>query len=959
MSSPHLNQSQDSRIPPEDITKLKEVIEEPRAEISAGPTLSEKTNMSADSAIPPRTRDFGFIPIPERRRYHPERTFQFTLALNIIFGFASTATVANLYYCQPLLVKFAQYFQISEAAVSSIPTITQAGYATGLLLISPLGDLVRRRGLLLAVLTASTLVAMGIALSRNLVSVQVLSYFLGVSSVTPQILIPFAGDLAPPNRRGTAISIVLSGLLLGIIFGRAIGGVIGDASHSWKNVYWIAVGIQGVALAVLWWVLPDWPSKVEAIRTKEGANEQQRPTYLTILWTMAKLAVTEPILIQGCLINLMNQVVFSSFWVTLTFLLAGSPFHYSTYVLTLLVLAVSLTGYMGVSSLKIGLFGLVGALGVMTAPFVGRLIDGLVLWVGILIGVVFGLVSQIVLVVGAGLNIAPIIIGCIGLDFALQVAIATRIYEIDPALRARLNAVFVISGFTGQVIGSALGSHVYLSAGWRANYATSIGFCGAMLLILLARGPHCERNTWFGWQGGGRLKKEKPKPKGDEEQNGTQRTMSEYMSEGSDAEYYDEDDEVMNSDGAEETDEESVEEGDYGSMEMSVTALSKPQKKVYEIDYEVLSSSDIEKSMAKEADLLCGMLGVDITTSYQLLRFMNWNKEKLIDKFMEDPDAVKQKAGIADTPPKFTSPSAAPPPPPPVASSSSSSTPRRSTRSSNKTAAPPPPVVDETWSCPICCCEPELPTGVMSLECNHPFCTDCWQTYMTGKIREEGEHTIRCMESGCNELVPDTVILGTVPDAPKEGVVVLEDETKDKYKELLVRYFVQCNSALRFCPAPSCDYTVQCSAASTKSSLETIVPTVRCGRNHSFCFGCGEEGDHRPLICTIAKLWLKKCQDDSETANWIKTNTKECPKCHSTIEKNGGCNHMTCKKCKNEFCWVCMGPWSEHGNAWYSCNRFDEKEGVDARDAQSLSRASLERYLHYYNRWANHEQSAR
>jgi ariadne-1 len=113
------------------------------------------------------------------------------------------------------------------------------------------------------------------------------------------------------------------------------------------------------------------------------------------------------------------------------------------------------------------------------------------------------------------------------------------------------------------------------------------------------------------------------------------------------------------------------------------------------------------------------------------------------------------------------------------------------------------------------------------------------------------------------------------------------------------------------------------------------------------------------------KKWVKKCKDDSETANWISANTKECGKCQSTIEKNGGCNHMTCRKCRYEFCWVCMGkycfcsalfeerenltklflgPWSEHGTAWYNCNRFDESK--DVTDKKSKSRASLERYLH-------------
>lgn len=56
---------------------------------------------------------------------------------------------------------------------------------------------------------------------------------------------------------------------------------------------------------------------------------------------------------------------------------------------------------------------------------------------------------------------------------------------------------------------------------------------------------------------------------------------------------------------------------------------------------------------------------------------------------------------------------------------------------------------------------------------------------------------------------------------------------------------------------------------------------------------------------------------------------------------------------------MCMGLWAEHGSSWYNCNRYEEKSGNDARDTQAKSRQSLERYLHYYNRYANHEQSAK
>ena len=171
-----------------------------------------------------------------------------------------------------------------------------------------------------------------------------------------------------------------------------------------------------------------------------------------------------------------------------------------------------------------------------------------------------------------------------------------------------------------------------------------------------------------------------------------------------------------------------------------------------------------------------------------------------------------------------------------------------------------------------------------------------------------------------------------------------------------MRTYVDDKDNLKWCPAPNCSYAVDCSVK--PRDLKRIVPTVTCTCGYHFCFGCSLN-DHQPAPCILVKMWLKKCADDSETANWISANTKECPKCASTIEKNGGCNHMTCRKCRHEFCWMCMGLWSEHGTSWYNCSRYEEKSGHDARDAQAKSRQSLERYLHYYNRYANHEQSAK
>ena len=148
----------------------------------------------------------------------------------------------------------------------------------------------------------SAALTIGLPLTSSLHVFEGLSFLIGFASVVPQVMMPFAADLAPPHKRASALSIVLSGLLLGILFARVLAGVIANFV-TWHVVYWLALGLQGAILVLLYFKLPDYPAK----------NEHM--SYFGILYTMAKFAVTEPVLIQACLINIASMSCFTNFWV--------------------------------------------------------------------------------------------------------------------------------------------------------------------------------------------------------------------------------------------------------------------------------------------------------------------------------------------------------------------------------------------------------------------------------------------------------------------------------------------------------------------------------------------------------------------------------------------------------------------------------------------------------------------
>lgn len=128
------------------------------------------------------------------------------------------------------------------------------------------------------------------------------SFLVGVVTVVPQILMPLAADLAPPHRRASALSIVVSGLLLGILFARVLAGIIAEFA-SWRVVYFMALGVQAGVLMMLYWMLPDYPQRNKGM------------SYAGILWSMAKFLVTEPLLVQAVLVSMLSMATFTNFWV--------------------------------------------------------------------------------------------------------------------------------------------------------------------------------------------------------------------------------------------------------------------------------------------------------------------------------------------------------------------------------------------------------------------------------------------------------------------------------------------------------------------------------------------------------------------------------------------------------------------------------------------------------------------
>ncbi|MFL6674919.1 MAG: MFS transporter [Massilia sp.] len=180
--------------------------------------------------------------------------------LTLLFAFAAGAAVGNLYWAQPMLKYIGDSFGVSTSVASLLVTVTQIGYAIGIFLVVPLGDVMNRRRLIPAIMAASAVALAASAVAPSFSVMLVGLALVGMTTITGQLLLPMAGDLARDEQRGSVVGTVASGTLTGIVVSRMISGVLADA-FGWRAIYVVAAVLTALLAVLLARAVPELPSR--------------------------------------------------------------------------------------------------------------------------------------------------------------------------------------------------------------------------------------------------------------------------------------------------------------------------------------------------------------------------------------------------------------------------------------------------------------------------------------------------------------------------------------------------------------------------------------------------------------------------------------------------------------------------------------------------------------------------
>lgn len=380
-------------------------------------------------------------------------------SLTLMLAIMAGISVANIYYCQPLLNMIRMDMGISEFYVNLMPVLTQVGYALGLLFIVPLGDMIDRRRIVLVNFTLLIFGLISIYFSTNAVMLLAGSFVTGICSVTPQIFMPMVSLFSRPDEKELKTGMVLSGLLTGILASRVCSGLVGEWL-GWRSMFLIAAMMMLASTAIVFKALP-------------GVPTTYRGTFFSMLKSIGELFARFS---QARIYSIRSGFAFGSFlalWACLAFRMKQVPFFQD--------------------SKTVGLLGLCGIAGALTASRIGKYIKrfgvekfcnaGNFLMAAAWATFYFGSNSYAAIIAG-------IILIDIGMQF-IQLGNQSSVMKLCPEATSRMNTIFMTIYFIGGSLGTFLAGTFWTLWGWNGTVLaglllTALSF-GTTLISYLKR----------------------------------------------------------------------------------------------------------------------------------------------------------------------------------------------------------------------------------------------------------------------------------------------------------------------------------------------------------------------------------------------------------------------------------------------------------------------------------------
>lgn len=388
----------------------------------------------------------------------PQKTV-LTQPLILLMAFITGVAVSNLYYIQPIQALVATTFHVTSGAVGTVAMLTQVGYALGLLLIVPFGDVMSRYQLILRMLGLSLLSLLAAYLAPNFIFFALTGLMIGLTSVVPQIIIPYAAVLAQPQKRGAVLGTILSGLLMGVLLSRSFSGIISSYIH-WRWVYLIAT--IAIALLIL----------LVALKLPKDSRPKNGPSYWQTISSIPGLIAHQRLLREAAINGFFMFGTLSIFWSTLVFYMASPAYR--------------------LGSGTVGLLAILGAAGALAAPIIGRLADAKSPRFIIATGLFMMTISYLLFLFWG--HFMPILmLGIVLLDVGNQcgqVANQTRVKMLGEATSSRNNTVFMFAYFMGGASGSFFGALAWSFGGWVAVCLLALAYqCLALIAHFILYRP--------------------------------------------------------------------------------------------------------------------------------------------------------------------------------------------------------------------------------------------------------------------------------------------------------------------------------------------------------------------------------------------------------------------------------------------------------------------------------------